>query len=164
MKLSKTSWKVDILDYNQPDICFAVQVLSQFMQLSKKSHWDAALRVVRYVKKSSGLGVSLSRNAIIEMSVFCDLDRVSYLNTRRSVIGFAVQLGGSLISWKCKKQHTASKSSVEAEYMPMASTVSEVVRLLGLLKDLQVSVALPIKVSCDSKLSNYSNSCQSHIS
>nr|XP_016462575.1 PREDICTED: uncharacterized protein LOC107785721 [Nicotiana tabacum] len=74
---------------------YAVQTLSQFMQLPKKSHMEAAFRVVR------------------------------------SVSGYAVKLGNLLISWKSKKQHTVSQSSAKAEYRSMASTVSEIVWLLG---------------------------------
>lgn len=49
--------KLIYLTITRPDIAFGVQTLSQFMQHPKVSHWDAALRIVRYIKKSPGLGV-----------------------------------------------------------------------------------------------------------
>ncbi|XP_059315766.1 uncharacterized mitochondrial protein AtMg00810-like [Lycium ferocissimum] len=67
-----------------------------------------ALRVVRYAKRAPGLGILLKRNPIKDLTVFCDSDWASCPNTRRSVTSFVIQLGGSLISWKSKKQHTVS--------------------------------------------------------
>lgn len=52
--------KLLYLKITGPDICFAVQVLSQFMQLPKESHMESALRVAKYIKGSPGLGILLS--------------------------------------------------------------------------------------------------------
>ncbi|XP_060210354.1 uncharacterized mitochondrial protein AtMg00810-like [Lycium barbarum] len=129
-KYQKLVGKLIYLTITTPDICFAVQVLSQFMQMPKKSHWDATLRIVRYVKRSPRSGILLRRNFIEEMTVFCDSNWVSCPNTRRSV---------------SKKQYTISRSSAKAEYRNMTSAVSEIVWLTGLLKDLGVDIKLPIK-------------------
>lgn len=52
--------KLLYLTNTRPDIAFAVQSLSQFMQQPKISHWDAALRVVRYIKGDPCKGLLLS--------------------------------------------------------------------------------------------------------
>ncbi|XP_016574314.1 uncharacterized mitochondrial protein AtMg00810-like [Capsicum annuum] len=91
--------KLLYLTITRPDICFSVQVLSQFMQHSKVSHWEAALRIVRYIKNSTGLGVLLKRGTgPTTLTGYCDSDWASYPNTRRSVTGYMVKLGDSLIS------------------------------------------------------------------
>lgn len=41
----------------RPDMNFAVQTLSQFMQRPKRFHLEAAYRVIRYLKGSVGQGV-----------------------------------------------------------------------------------------------------------
>lgn len=57
----------------------------------------------------------------------------------------------SLISWKSKKQTTVSRSSAESEYRSMASTVSELVWIIALYKELGEEIHLPVKLFCDSK-------------
>lgn len=64
--------KLIYLPITFPDICFTVQVLSQFMQHPKRSHWEATLGVVRYIKGSPGLGVFLSQNSATQLTAYCD--------------------------------------------------------------------------------------------
>jgi len=71
--------------------------------------------------------------------------------TARSLIGYCLFLGSSLISWKTKKQKTVAKSAAEAEYRAMSYTTSELEWLSYILHDLQVSVSLPITLHCDNK-------------
>jgi len=55
--------KLLYLTLTRPDIAFSVQTLSQFLQDPKKSHMEAALRVVRYLKNQPGLGILLSSSS-----------------------------------------------------------------------------------------------------
>ncbi|XP_060172783.1 uncharacterized mitochondrial protein AtMg00810-like isoform X1 [Lycium barbarum] len=103
--------KLLYLTITRPDIAFSVQILSQFLHQPKKSHLDAAMRIVRYVKDQSGHGILLSSNSQEQVSAYCDGDWAACPNSRKSVTGFLVKLGDSLISWKSKKQSTVSRSS-----------------------------------------------------
>jgi len=143
--------KLLYLNMTRPDISFSTQTLSQFLQQPKKSHMDAALRVVRYLKKQPGQGLLLTSSSNELVTACCDADWASCPLTRRSVTGYMIKIGNSLVSWKAKKQTTVSKSSAEAEYRSLASTVSELVWLLGMLKEVGVEVQLPIQVYSDSK-------------
>ncbi|XP_070022540.1 uncharacterized mitochondrial protein AtMg00810-like [Nicotiana sylvestris] len=134
-----------------PDIAFVVQCLGQFMQAPKVSHMEAARKVVRYVIQELGLGIFLSATGSDKLIAYCDADWVSCPNTMRSVTGYIVKFGDSLISWKSKKQTTISRSSAEAEYMSLASTMAEVIRIIGLFKELSIDLQLPVSLFCDSK-------------
>ena len=81
-----------------------------------------------------------------QVTAFCDADWASCPLTRKSVIGYMIKIGQSLISWKAKKQKIVSRSSAEAEYRSLASTVSELVWLLGLLKEVGTKIQIPVHI------------------
>lgn len=135
----------------RPDISFAVQTLSQFMQQPKVSHWNAAIRVVRYLKLAPGQGILLKADSAQTLTCWCHADWAAFPNTRRSVTGFVIKFGDSLVSWKSKKQATVSRSSAEAEYRSMAAAVAEITWLLGLFKELGAEVGQPVCIFSDSK-------------
>ncbi|KAL6321960.1 hypothetical protein AAG906_035874 [Vitis piasezkii] len=128
------------LAVTRPDLAYSVHILSQFMQEPRIEHWEAALRVVRYLKGTPGQGILLRADSDLSLQGWCDSDWAACPVTRRSLSGWLVFLGQSPISWKTKKQHTVSRSSAEAE--------SELWRLL-----LSLGVHHPkaIKLFCDSQ-------------
>ncbi|KAL3344419.1 hypothetical protein AABB24_023717 [Solanum stoloniferum] len=118
------------LTMTRVDISFAVQVLSQYMHAPKKSHIEAALRVVRYIKSAPGLGLFMPSQSSELLTVYCDSDWGTCVQTRRSITGYLMKFGDALVSWKSKKQETVAKSSAEAEFRSMAPLW---LRLFGLL-------------------------------
>ncbi|CAN0879259.1 Retrovirus-related Pol polyprotein from transposon RE2, partial [Linum grandiflorum] len=69
----------------------------------------------------------------------------------RSTTGYYTQLGGALISWKTNKQRVVSRSSAEAEYRVMPTTISEVIWIRQLLPDLCVPSKEPTRLLCDNQ-------------
>jgi hypothetical protein len=143
--------KLIYLTITRPDLAYAVQVLSQFMDKPRTSHLDAAHRVLRYIKHSPGQGILLSATSNIQLHAFCDADWARCRDTRRSITGYCILLGSSPISWKTKKQTTVSRSSAEAEYRAMASTCCEITWLKQLLADLHIPHPQSAKLYCDNK-------------
>ncbi|XP_019238460.1 PREDICTED: uncharacterized protein LOC109218540 [Nicotiana attenuata] len=96
--------KLLYLAMTSPDINYDVQNLRQFMHKLKRSYLEGALKVVRYLKNASGLGILLSSKPSKQLTVHCDADWATCPMTRKLVSGFVVKLGDSLISYKSKKQ------------------------------------------------------------
>ncbi|XP_016571248.2 uncharacterized mitochondrial protein AtMg00810-like [Capsicum annuum] len=143
--------KIMYATITRPDISYAVQTLNQFMQQPKKSHLEAANRVIRYLKETVGQCIWLKAQPTAELVCWCDSNWAACQNTRRFVTDYMVQFGSSLISWKSKKKHTISRSSAEAEYRIMALALAEVTWLEGLFSELRVSITKPIVIFSDSK-------------
>ncbi|KAK1439791.1 hypothetical protein QVD17_05611 [Tagetes erecta] len=139
------------LQATRPDITYSVNVLSQFVADPRSSHLEAANRVLRYLKGTPGQGILLSRAGDLVLSAYCDSDWLGCPYTRRSRTGYFLLLGGNPISWKTKKQSVVSRSSAEAEYRAMASTVSEVIWVRWLLSELQVHLSSPTPMFCDNQ-------------
>nr|XP_016514702.1 PREDICTED: uncharacterized mitochondrial protein AtMg00810-like [Nicotiana tabacum] len=108
--------KLNYLTNTRPNICFAVLYLSQFMQRPFLSHFSAGLRVLRYLRSDPGQGILLSSAPSFDLVTFCDADWAACKDSRRSISGFFITLGGVPISWKSKKQISISLSSAESEY------------------------------------------------
>lgn len=115
----------------QSGITYVVQYLIQYMHQPKQSHFDVALNVVKYIKNDLGAGILLYSSNNLEHKAFCDLDSGMCVETRRSINGFFIMLGDSLVSWKVRKWPTISRSSAKAKYRSMTYTASKLV--LGFL-------------------------------
>ncbi|XP_038683083.1 uncharacterized mitochondrial protein AtMg00810-like [Tripterygium wilfordii] len=155
--------RLTYLTLTRPDVSYAVHHLSQFLHAPTDQHLNAAYRVLRYIKSCPGQGIffpsthSSALRAYCDtdwsstIRAYCDSDWASCRDSRRSVTGFCIMLGDSLVSWKSKKQSTVSRSSAEAEYRAMANTCSELLWLSALLRDFNVVHSHPISLYCDSQ-------------
>ncbi|KAK9741362.1 hypothetical protein RND81_03G100000 [Saponaria officinalis] len=143
------------LNITRPDLSYAVQHLSQFLSTPRQPHLQAAMHVVRYLQGTADTVLFYPADTDLQLRAFCDADWGSCRFTCKSLIGHCVFLGNSAISWKTKKQKTVSKSSAEPEYRSMSYTAGEIVWLIGILRDFQVNVPLPVQLNCDNKAAQH---------
>ncbi|GLB40854.1 putative mitochondrial protein [Lyophyllum shimeji] len=134
----------------RPDISFAVQQLSQYVDSFTSTHWNAAIRLVRYLKGTRDLKLHLGGKGQIALSGFTDSDWASCLDTRRSIGGYTWNLGSGTVSWAARKQKTVAASSCEAEYMAAFEAAQECIWLRALLKGIDHDTShSPTTILCD---------------
>jgi len=117
------------LTITHPDIAYVVHIVSQFVASPTTVHWVVILRILWYLQGTIFQSLLLSSTSFLELRAYSDADHGSDPTDRKSVTGFCIFLGDSLISWKSKKQSIVSQSSIEAEYRDMASTTKEIIWL-----------------------------------
>jgi hypothetical protein len=113
------------LTFTRPDLTYAVQQVCLHMHDPRESHLAALKRLLRYVRGTVDLGLVLHRSSSAELVVYTEADRAGCSDTRRSTSGYAVFLGGNLVSWSSKRQPVVSRSSAEADYRAVANGVAE---------------------------------------
>ncbi|RVW82344.1 Retrovirus-related Pol polyprotein from transposon RE2 [Vitis vinifera] len=139
------------LAVTRPDLAYSVHILSQFMQEPRIEHWEAALRVVRYLKGTPGQGILLRADSDLSLQGWCDSDWAACPVTRRSFVRMAC------VSWAISyfledKEATHSFPLVcRSEYRAMAAVTCELKWLKGLLLSLGVHHPKAIKLFCDSQ-------------
>ncbi|XP_015164840.1 uncharacterized mitochondrial protein AtMg00810-like [Solanum tuberosum] len=102
---------LNYLTITRHDISFAVQQVSQFMQAPRHLHLVAVRCIIRYLLGTSTRGLFFPSGSLIRLNAFSDSDWAGCPDTCRSVSGWCMFLGESLISWKSKRQDSVSKSS-----------------------------------------------------
>ncbi|XP_044378311.1 uncharacterized mitochondrial protein AtMg00810 [Triticum aestivum] len=137
------------LTLTRPDLQYAVQQVCLHMHAPRDSHWTLVKHILRYVRGTMSLGLTLTASASTDLVAYSDADWAGYPDTRRSTSGYCVYLGPSLISWSSKRQPTVSRSSVEEEYRVVANAVAECSWLRQLLQELLCDVHKATLVYCD---------------
>jgi hypothetical protein len=139
------------LNATRPDITFSTQQLSQFLSAPTMNHFNAATRILKYLKTCPGRGLFFPRDSTLQIQAYSDADWAGCIDSRRSISGQCFFLGKSLISWRTKKQLTVSKSSSEAEYRALEAATCELQWLTYLFNDLQVKFIKPPVLYCDNQ-------------
>ena len=147
--------KLNYLTITRPDISFVVSVLSQFMKDPHLPHWEAVIRIVRYLKAYPGRGLLYKTNGHLRVEAYTDANWAGSPSDRKSTTRYCTILGGNLITWRSKKKTVVAKSSAEAEYRAMAHTSCELMWIKHLLEELRFVVKLPMTMHCDNQAAIY---------
>ncbi|XP_021985628.1 secreted RxLR effector protein 161-like [Helianthus annuus] len=102
------------LTNTRPDIMFAVNKISQFMEHPKQSHWEAGKRILRYIKGTLNQGLVYSKGGKGTLTGFSDSDYAGNIDDSKSTSGYVFQLGIGIVAWQSKKQKVVALSSTEA--------------------------------------------------
>lgn len=69
----------------RPDISNAVRVVGRYCSAPKFVHWKAALGILGYISRTSGMGITFDRSTVggLSLQVFADSDYASKAADRR---------------------------------------------------------------------------------
>ena len=135
----------------RPNICYAVNTLSQFMVEPRRAHWVAAKHVLRYLKGTVEYGLKYTKGNEIQLSGFTDADWAGSTADRKSNSGYCFSLGSGMTSWCSRKQKFVALSSAEAEYMATSTTSCEAIWLRKLLLNLLKKRMEPTGILCENQ-------------
>lgn len=128
----------------RPDIAFAVNYVSQFLEKSEVQHWAAVKRIFRYLNGTIDFGIKYISNAGKILESFSDADFASDQKTRRSVSGIVCKYSGAAITWSSQRQRSISLSTTEAEYIAASEAAKDVVWLNRFFNELDLLDAVPV--------------------
>jgi hypothetical protein len=139
------------LVHTRPDICYAVNALSQFMCEPKHIHMVAVKHILRYVRGTIAYGLRYTSSGGVMLHGFTDSDWMGSVVDRKSTSGYCFSLGSAMISWSSRKQGSIAQSTAEAEYIAASAASREAVWLRKLLSDLFRTELEPTVIHCDNQ-------------
>ncbi|XP_074314859.1 secreted RxLR effector protein 161-like [Silene latifolia] len=108
-----------LMNCTRPDIAYTVSRLSRYTHNPGKDHWNALIRLLRYLKGTMDWGLHYSRTPSV-LEGYCDANWVSGNDEIHSTSGYIFTLASGAISWKSCKQTCLAKSTMESEFIALA--------------------------------------------
>ncbi|XP_015943700.1 secreted RxLR effector protein 161-like [Arachis duranensis] len=137
------------------EISYAFNKLSQFLECLTDKHFEACLRVLRYLKSSPARGLFFSTKSNLKVIGYSDSDWAACPDSRRPVTSYCFFLRISLITWKSNKQNVVTTSSAKAEYKALAASTCEAQWICFIMNELKFPPMKPIAIYCDSQTALY---------
>jgi hypothetical protein len=102
---------------SRPDICFAVDTLSQYMVEPRHVHLVATKHVLRYLHGTVGYGFRYVLDREVKLQGYTDSNWVGSAVDRKRTFRCCFSLGSCMISWWSRKQTLVALNTTEAEYI-----------------------------------------------
>ena len=124
----------------RPDVACSVNELTRHMEHPQSKHWDAALRIVRYlyVTKEMGLTYCGALPSYVQNKVLghSDATWASDKETSKSRAGWVIKLNGASVMWGSRMIHTVCMSSAESETSAAVMCTKDMLNMRLLLWEL----------------------------
>jgi hypothetical protein len=90
---------------SRPDIAYAVNSVSRFLNRHNHEHWWAVKRIFAYLVGTSNYGIEyVSSDSKSGLIGFSDADYAGDTETRRSITGYVFCLSEGAVSWLSQRQ------------------------------------------------------------
>ncbi|KAH9656702.1 hypothetical protein KPL70_022787 [Citrus sinensis] len=136
----------------RPDIAFAVCKMLRFTSNPSVEHWKAIGRILGYLKRTVNLGLFYNDYPEV-LEGYSDASWVTNTRDNKSTSGWIFTIAGGAVSWASKKQTCITHSTMESEFIALASAGKEAEWLRNLLFDIMLwPQPMPsISLYCDSE-------------
>ncbi|WJX13388.1 hypothetical protein P8452_03779 [Trifolium repens] len=121
----------------RPDIAHAVGVVSRYLSNPGKVHWEAVKWVMRYLRGSSNLKLTLGCKKPMLVG-YADSDLAGSIDDRKSTSGYMVTFAGGAVAWQSKLQKCVALSTTEAEFIAIVEASKELLWLRKFAMELGV--------------------------
>jgi len=105
---------------------FSICMCARFQANPKESHYNAAKRILKYLKGTTNVGLWYPNEATLNVKGYLDSDFTRCKLDRKSTGGTCHLLGASLISWNNKKQACVALSTIKAEYIAIGTYCAQI--------------------------------------
>ena len=135
------------LTNTRPDICFAVNALSQFMCEPRQIHHIATKHVIRYLRGTMGYDLRYNSDCDLILQKFTNSHWSICTTDSKSTSRCCFSLGSAVISYYNRKQNSVALNTAEAEDMVTSSVAQEAVCLLKILAGLFGNIPEPTMIT-----------------
>jgi hypothetical protein len=136
----------------RPDISYAVSQIARFSANPKKSHATAVKTILRYLKRTSEMGIIMKPTDGFSINCYVDADFGGLFRSEpdseptsaRSRTGYILQLNGCPLIWKSTLQTQITLSTQESEYHALTTAMRVVIPMRQQLAQiLNIAVSNP---------------------
>ncbi|CAL2246291.1 unnamed protein product [Prunus armeniaca] len=140
-----------LMNSTRPDLAYSVSRLSRYTSNPGHDHWEALIKVLRYLKYTQDYGLHYTRYPSV-LEGYSDTNWISDSTETKSTSGYVFTLGGVAVSWKSSKQTCIARSTMESEFVALDKAAEEAEWLRNFLEDIPMwpKPVTAIFIHCDS--------------
>ena len=141
---------VHLVKCTRPEIANIVRVLSRYLTCFNGTHYQAGIRVLRYLKHTKNYGLVFNgTNSEISYDVYSDAAFGNKDENRISVTGYALRIANAVIAYKSCIQKNITLNTAEAETVAHSEAARESQWLSQLFSEIGITPKQPIDFYCD---------------
>ena len=134
--------------------------LSRFLTRPSYENWEAGLRCLQYLNSTKGETLWYKRgNTDHTLRVYSDAD-LSNEYSAKSVTGYIIMIGKSVLSWTARLQTTVSQYTFESECIALNSATKEslfIARMIEKVTDLCSTIERDMNTATKAELISFIN-------
>ena len=138
----------------QPDLAYAVSLLSHFSSNPSDHHFKCVTRVFSYLVYYQNSTLTYRMKPDETPNTICGYTDTNYAgekSTAKLTSGYLYTLHDTAFSWASKRQETVAESTMEAKYIALAQTGCHAAWAIGFMEEIGHPLKGPLPVFCNNE-------------